>query len=57
MTAINAENDVRWDGECIIVWASSERGRAECKIPRNTIYSIPLYAHAIRGKLTAIATK
>ena len=51
MTATQLENDVRWDGECIVVWALSDRGRVECKIPRNTIHSIPLFADAITREI------
>ena len=48
---IQLENDVQWDGNCIIVWAVTERSRVKCVIPRATVHSIPLFADALTREI------
>jgi hypothetical protein len=51
MTAVQLDNEILWDGDSIVVWASSEQGRIKCEIPRNTIHSMPLFADAITREI------
>ena len=52
MIAISlGKNEVQWDGQCIIVWASNEHGRLKCEISRDTIYSLPRFADAISREI------
>jgi len=51
VTAIKFEDNVQWDGKCIIVWAYTERGRVECRIPRDTIHAIPRFSDAISREI------
>lgn len=51
MDPVQFENDVRWDGKCITVWAVTEQRRIKCEIPRATVHSIPLFADAITREI------
>jgi hypothetical protein len=51
VATISLENDVHWEGECIVVWASTEQGRVQCKIPRDTIHCIPRFRDAISREI------
>ena len=44
-------DNVQWDGKCIAVWASTERGRIKCIIPRSTIHAMPLFSDAITREI------
>lgn len=51
MNSVKLDNDITWDGKCIAVWASTERGRVECKIPRKTIHAMPRFSDAISREI------
>ena len=48
---IRFENDVKWDGKCITVWALSAGRRIKCVIPRATVHAIPLFGDAISREI------
>jgi hypothetical protein len=52
VSTISFENLVHWERECVVVWASTEHGRVECKIPRDTIHCIPRYRDSISREIS-----
>jgi hypothetical protein len=51
VSEIKLENDVQWDGECLLVWAVGPNSRIRCEIPRETIHHIRLYSDAITREI------
>ena len=50
-TSIQFEDDIQFDGACITVWALTKQHRIECKIPRATIDSIPIFCDLITREI------
>jgi len=40
-------DDIRWDGEALYVRAATDGGPVTCKVPRDTVHVIRLYADAL----------
>jgi hypothetical protein len=40
-------DQVAWDGQTLLVPATTESGQVLCKVPRNTIHMLRLYSDAI----------
>jgi hypothetical protein len=38
---------VTWDGQALVVLATTESGQVVCRVPRNTIHVLRLYSDAI----------
>ena len=38
MSAVRFENEIRWDGNNLSVWATVDGSRIFCEIPRSTIH-------------------
>lgn len=38
MSAVLFENEIRWDGNSLAVWATVDGSRIFCEIPRSTIH-------------------
>jgi len=38
MSAVQFENEIRWDGNSLAVWATVDGSRIFCEIPRSTIH-------------------
>ena len=38
MLAVQFENEIRWDGNSLAVWATVNGSRIFCEIPRSTIH-------------------
>jgi hypothetical protein len=51
MSEIKLENDIQWDGERLLVWATTPTSRILCEIPRDTIHHIRLYSDAISREI------
>jgi hypothetical protein len=47
MSAVRFENEIRWDGNSLSVWATVNGSRIFCEIPRSTIHEVPLFGDAI----------
>ena len=50
-TSIQFDNDVQFDGECVIVWAVTEQRRIKCTIPRATVHSVPKFSDLITREI------
>ncbi len=51
MASLDIEGEIEWDGERLIVWVTTDRGRIRCEIPRETIHEIPLFSDAISREI------
>jgi len=51
MSAVQFENEIRWDGNSLSVWATVNGSRIFCEIPRSTIYEVPLCGDAITREI------
>ncbi|WP_334383141.1 MULTISPECIES: hypothetical protein [unclassified Bradyrhizobium] len=40
-------DQVTWDGQALLVPATTDSGQVVCKVPRNTIHMLRLYSDAI----------
>ena len=40
-------DEVTWDGQALVVLATTESGQVVCRVPRNTIHMLRLYSDAI----------
>ena len=40
-------DQVTWDGQALLVPATTESGQVVCRVPRNTIHMLRLYSDAI----------
>ena len=38
MSAVQFENEIRWDGNSLAVWATVNGSRIYCEIPRSTLH-------------------
>jgi hypothetical protein len=47
MSEVRFENEIRWDGSSLSVWATVNGSRVFCEIPRSTIDQVPLFGDAI----------
>ncbi len=47
MSAVRFEDEIRWDGNSLSVWATVNGSRIFCEIPRATIHEAPLLGDAI----------
>jgi hypothetical protein len=46
MSEVRFENEIRWDGSSLSVWATVNGSRVFCEIPRSTIHEVPLLGAA-----------
>jgi hypothetical protein len=51
MSEVRFENEIRWDGNSLSVWATVNGSRVFCEIPRSTIDRAPLFADAISREI------
>ena len=51
MSAVQFENEIRWDGNSLAVWATVNGSRIFCEIPRSTIYNVPLFDDGITREI------
>jgi hypothetical protein len=45
------EDEIRWDGNSLTVWATLNGSRIFCEIPRSTIHEVPLFGDAISREI------
>jgi hypothetical protein len=44
-------DDIIWDGQALLVAASTENGHVTCRVPRETIHALRMYADAISREI------
>ncbi len=56
MSAVQFENEIRWDGNSLAVWATVNGSRIYCEIPRSTIHLLAVFAQLSLRKSLAPET-
>jgi hypothetical protein len=51
MSAVRFEDEIRWDGNSLSIWATVNGSRIFCEIPRSTIHEVPLFSDAISREI------
>jgi hypothetical protein len=51
MADIRFENEIKWDGKSLSVFAVTHRGRVLCKVPRDTIHMLRIYNDATEREI------
>ena len=51
MSEVRFENEIRWDGNSLSVWATVNGSRVFCEIPRSTIHEVQLFWDAISREI------
>ncbi len=51
MSTVQFENEIRWDGNNLSVWATVDGSRIFCEIPRSTIHEVLLFGDAIAREI------
>jgi len=51
MSTVQFENEIRWDGNNLSVWATVDGSRIFCEIPRSTIHEALLFGAAIAREI------
>ena len=51
MSEVRFENEIRWDGNSLSVWATVNGSRVFCGIPRSTIHEVQLFWDAISREI------
>lgn len=57
MTKISLEDDIRWDGNKLAVWATAGETRILCQIPRDTIHTIPMFNDVLTREIARDRTE
>jgi hypothetical protein len=51
MSAVRFEDEIRWDGNSLTVWATLNGSRILCEIPQSTIHEVPHFGDAISREI------
>jgi len=51
MSAVQFENEIRWDGNSLSVWATVNGSRIFCEIPRSTIHEVRFFGDAMSREI------
>jgi hypothetical protein len=52
VSAVQFDNEIGWDGNCLTVWATVNGSRVFCAIPRSTIHGVPLLSDEISWEIS-----